>query len=64
LQKVVALDGTEVARDIFISKWEMLDPGIFDDRELDDEEYEGWTGNEGATTTHWYRSSVSPLHGS
>jgi hypothetical protein len=64
LQKIVTLDGTKVAEDILISKWEMLDPEVFENRGPDDEEFEGWTGNEGATATHWYRSSVSGTHGS
>jgi hypothetical protein len=64
LQKVVTLDGTRVAEEILISKWEMLDPEVFENRKPDDEDYEGWTGNEGATTTHWYRSSVGDSNSS
>jgi hypothetical protein len=64
LQKIVALDGTAVAKDVLVSKWEMLDPEVFDDRDPDDEDFEGWTGNEGASTTQWYRSSVGDTHGS
>jgi hypothetical protein len=64
LQKIVTLYGTKVAEGILISRWEMLDPEVFDNRDPDDEEFEGWTGNEGATTTQWYRSSVSGTHGS
>ncbi|KAL4429213.1 hypothetical protein ABPG77_010192 [Micractinium sp. CCAP 211/92] len=35
-------------------KDELLPPGYFDDQEPDEEEYEGYTGNAGATLDRWY----------
>ena len=33
----------------------------YEDRHPDKHEYEGWTGNAGATSTHWYKDSVLVL---
>jgi hypothetical protein len=58
LQRVVALDGTDVAEDVEIGSHYMVDPKILESLKPDDEEFSGWTGNEGAYTTLWYRRSV------
>ena len=50
----------EVARDIELNISDFLYTDAFD-RDPDDEEYEGYTGNEGASATHIYRETVSQL---
>lgn len=38
----------------------IVQPDLYEsDREPDDEDFEGYTGNEGASATHWYRDAVS-----
>ena len=49
-------DGTAIASEMDLSEEEFLGEVNFPDGP-DDEEYEGWTGNEGANTTHFYRRS-------
>jgi len=57
---VVELDGREVAKDMECNEKEMFiqtDP--FEEVEPDDEDYSGFTGNEGVSATHFYRRTVS-----
>jgi hypothetical protein len=64
LQKVVALDGKDVAEDVEIGSRYTVDPKILESLKPDEEEFSGWTGNEGAYTTLWYRRSVGgDVHG-
>lgn len=49
-------DGAAIASELELNEEEFLGEVAFPD-EPDDEEYEGWTGNEGANTTHFYRRS-------
>lgn len=58
LKKIVDLKDKIIAKDVIISKHEMVDTDYFEG-EPDDEDYVGWTGNEGASTTLWYKRSVS-----
>ncbi|KAH6672517.1 hypothetical protein B0J14DRAFT_74998 [Halenospora varia] len=61
LKRVVQLDGTEVAKDMDYSEdlFTRLDP--FEDVDPDDEDYSGFTGNEGVSTTHFYHRTVAIL---
>jgi hypothetical protein len=58
LVRIVNLDGIKVATNIEIDKGCFIQKDVFD-REPDDEEFSGYTGNEGVSTTHFYRDSVS-----
>lgn len=61
LKRVVDIHGHEVVTDVDVSEDEILQEDPFDDREPTDESYEGYTGNAGATATHWYRDAVSNM---
>jgi hypothetical protein len=56
---VVDLNGVTVAEDYSINETDFVEDFPFDDRDPDDEDYSGFTGNEGVSATHWYRDSVS-----
>lgn len=58
LQKFVDLKGNYIASSVPISEHQMVDPKALDEEDPDDEDYEGWTGNEGAYSTLWYRRTV------
>lgn len=58
MTRVVDMHGNEIVRDVRIDEDDIIQPDPFDGREPDDQEYEGYTGNTGATTTHWYRDTV------
>ena len=49
-------EGAAIASELELNAEEFLGEVEFPDGP-DDEEYEGWTGNEGANTTHFYRRS-------
>jgi hypothetical protein len=59
LKHVVDLNGVRVAHDLSIDENNFLEDFPFEDRDPDDEDYSGFTGNEGVSATHWYRDSVS-----
>lgn len=60
LVSVVDLQGNVVARNVGVDEDEhIVQRGYLGDREPDDEDYEGHTGNAGAQATHWYRVSLS-----
>lgn len=57
---VVDLQGNVVAPNVGVDEDEhIVQRGYLGDREPDDEDYEGHTGNAGAQATHWYRVSLS-----
>ena len=56
LTLVVRADGTAVAEELDFRTSDIVQPNVFDG-EPDDEEYSGPTGNEGVTTTHFYRDT-------
>jgi hypothetical protein len=58
LPHVVNLGGTKIAENIQISEDQIIQGDIFEDREPDEEDYEGFSGNAGASATHWYRDTV------
>ena len=57
LTRMVDLDGNEVFRDIPVDEDDVLQAEPFK-RKPNRSEYEGYTGNEGATATHWYKDTV------
>lgn len=57
LTKVVHPDGTAYLKNVEIKEADFVQADPFKGRDADDEDYEGWTGNEGAHTTQWYRSA-------
>ncbi len=60
LKRVVELDGTEVARDLDFKDGDFIQEQLFKDLQPDDEEYSGFTGNEGVSATHFYHRMVRP----
>lgn len=62
LRSIVAVDGTLVLQDVAIEEHgELMREDDYDSFGVFgpiDEEFEGWTGNEGARTTLWYRESA------
>jgi hypothetical protein len=61
LTKVVNLAGRAIGEEIDIEEDDIIQDEPFEDREPDDEDFEGYTGNEGAFATHWYRDTVIVL---
>lgn len=59
LKRVVELNGEEVAKDIVYSDVGFIQEQPFDDVAPDDEDYSGYTGNEGVSATHFYHRTVS-----
>jgi len=60
LTRVVEQDGQEVADDVEIDIDDIAQGNIFK-RAPNDEDYSGYTGNEGVSTTHFYHDSVVVL---
>lgn len=58
LTRVVDLDGTELIRDVKFGLEMFIEKDPFRGVEPDDEDYSGYTGNEGVSTTHFYRKTV------
>ena len=59
LNRVVDLNGSEIATDLDFDQNNFIQSDPFEDLEPDDEDCSGYTGNEGVTTTHFYRRTVS-----
>ena len=61
LTRVVGLDGKLLVKDLTIDDDCLIQQEMLwdHDRDPDEEDYEGFTGNAGASATHWYRDSVS-----
>lgn len=54
LQTVFQRDGSQIAQDIALEEEDLLETVDFGEIEPDDEECDGWTGNEGCTATQFY----------
>ncbi|KAL8834797.1 MAG: hypothetical protein Q9170_003593 [Blastenia crenularia] len=61
LKQMVDLNGRVLGQDIKVNDDSIVQNEPFA-RDPDEEDYEGWTGNEGASATHWYRDTVSGTH--
>jgi len=59
LARVVDLDGTKLTEDLEIDMETFIERDPFRDISPDAEDYSGYTGNEGVSTTHFYRRTVS-----
>ena len=59
LTRVVDIYGTLVGESIKFDDTFFASTKPFDDRNPDDEEYSGYTGNEGVSATHFYRRTVA-----
>lgn len=59
LQKMVGLEGNEVAKNVEVDDSHFVQHLDFIDEEADKEDFEGHTGNAGATKTLWYRRTVN-----
>jgi len=55
------LDGTEVEKDLSFDEELFIQADPFENEEPDDEEYSGFTGNEGVSATHFYHRTVSSV---
>lgn len=58
LKRVVELDGTEVAQGLEFDEESFIQLAPLEDEDPDDEDYSGFTGNEGVSTTHFYHRTV------
>lgn len=58
LQKVVHLDGTEVTKDLEFDDENFIQEEPFESIDPDEEDYSGYTGNEGVSATHFYSRTV------
>ncbi|KAF2669631.1 hypothetical protein BT63DRAFT_372812 [Microthyrium microscopicum] len=58
LKRVVDTHGNLVGQNMDTHKDMFLKDCPFDEREPDDEDFSGFTGNEGANATQWYRDTV------
>jgi hypothetical protein len=61
LKSVVLLDGTEVAKDLEFDEDLFIQEDPFGNEAPDDEEYSGYTGNEGVSATHVYNRTASEI---
>ena len=59
LKRIVDFAGRVVGTEFDVDEDNIIQDEPFKDREPDEEDFEGYTGNEGASTTHWYRNTVS-----
>lgn len=59
LKRLVSLDGSLVLADVDLDDEAIVQDEPFEDRMPDQHEYQGFTGNAGAESSHWYRDTVS-----
>ena len=57
IKRMVALDGTTLAKNIGVSEDDFVQVKVFD-RDPDKEDYQGYMGNWGPEATHFYHDSV------
>jgi hypothetical protein len=58
LTRIVDLEGTEIDIILQIDDEILIQESPFDKVDSDDEEYSGYTGNEGVSATYFYRRTV------
>lgn len=61
LQTIFQYDGKQIAAESTIEEEDLLENPDFTGIEPDDEECDGWTGNEGCTATHFYRRTCAVI---
>ena len=61
LQTIFQHDGKQIAADITLEEEDLLENIDFTDLQPDDEECDGWTGNEGCTATHFYHRTCAVI---
>lgn len=61
LKHVVDLKGFPLLKDVDVKEEQVINLDPYDEREPDRHEYEGFTGNAGAQSTHWYPDTVCLL---
>lgn len=61
LSTVFQYNGKKIAEDIALKEEDILETFDFTDIEPDDEECDGWTGNEGCTATHFYHRTCAVI---
>ena len=61
LQTIFQYDGKQIAADVTLEEEDLLENTDFTGIEPDDEECDGWTGNEGCTATHFYRRTCAVI---
>lgn len=59
VKNLVDLEGSQLADHLSLDTDDMIDPDAWDSLDDYDEEYQGYTGNEGHGDLYWYRISVS-----
>ncbi len=63
LQRIVDLDGTLLTRNLEFDEDNFVQADPFENEPPDDEEYSGFTGNEGVSATHFYNRTASSSKG-
>ena len=61
LQTVFQSDGQQVAEDMVLEEDDIIENLDFSGIEPDEEECDGWTGNEGCTATHFYHRTCAVI---
>ena len=61
LQTIYQYNGKQIAAEITLEEEDLLEGTDFTGIEPDDEECDGWTGNEGCTATHFYRRTCAVI---
>lgn len=61
LERIVELDGTELDKNLDFDESFFIQADPFENEEPDDEEYSGYTGNEGVSATHFYHRTVRSI---
>lgn len=61
MERVVDLNGLEVAADFDVDENQPLQEGVWEGRKADQEESSEYTGNEGLTPVLWYKDSVRSI---
>ncbi|KAF2502794.1 hypothetical protein BU16DRAFT_612396 [Lophium mytilinum] len=65
IKSLMDLQGVQVMENIDFDATQIIQDDAFEDAYPDDEDYEGFTGNSGASARHWYRKTaviIVPRH--
>ena len=58
LKRMIDLEGSVLAQEIYVDEADIVQANPYQ-RSPDEEDFQGYTGNEGASTTHFYHDTVS-----